>query len=273
MSVILVSVLVLGMIGAAGALLLNLVARKFRVEEDGRVDEVEKLLPGANCGACGYKGCRDFAKSCVEAGSMSGFDCPGAGEDGMRRISRFLGFDAVGVKSRIAVLRCAGSCDVRAGIMKYDGVRSCAVMAMSGSGERGCLYGCLGCGDCADACSWNAIRVDVVTGLPEIDPDACTGCGLCASVCPRGLIELRDRNPLGRLVWVACSSKDRGAVARKDCGSACIGCGRCARTCPFGAIEVSDNLAHVDNDKCKSCGKCVEVCPMNVIFSCNLSFK
>lgn len=265
--IIIYTLLLMGFLGFAGAIILYLTAKKFRVDEDPRIDQIESLLPGANCGACGCRGCRDFACECVKRGSLDGLNCPGAGNESMQNIASLLGVDVSRSVRNVAVLKCNGSCSARTVIYEYDGARSCAVMDSVGCGTRGCAYGCLGCGDCVSVCRFGALRIDENTGLPVIDEKVCTGCGVCVGECPRHLIELRPEGRRGRRVWVACSNREKGAVARKICTAACIGCGKCLRTCPFGAIDVSDNLAYINPDLCKACGKCLTVCPTGAILA------
>lgn len=265
MSPLLSTIVILGLVGILGAVLLYFVARRFRVDEDPRIDRITDLLPGANCGGCGQKGCRDFASCCVSAGKLDGLYCPVGGDAVMARIAEIIGVDATAGTPLIATLLCNGTCAARPQRYDYDGARSCSVMAAVAVGSRGCSFGCLGCGDCVDVCPFDAIHINPETSLPEIDPERCTACGKCTETCPRHLLALRPRGKRDRRVWVACSSRDRGAVARKICANACIGCGKCARTCPFGAIEVTDNLAYIDPALCRSCGKCLGVCPTGAI--------
>lgn len=265
MDSIVVSTVILGGIGALAALLLYVVSRWFAVHEDERIADVEALLPGANCGACGFNGCHDFAAQCVLRQSVDGMLCPGAGEANMRRLAAMFGGTASDVVARVAVLKCGGACGVRKPVADYDGPKVCAIVNKVGAGAMSCAYGCLGCGDCVCACRFGALGIDPVTGLPVVDSRKCTGCGACVAKCPRRLLELRPAGVKFRRVWVACSNKERGAVARRGCGAACIGCGKCAKVCPFGAIEVSDNLAYVDAAKCRLCRKCVGVCPTGAI--------
>lgn len=265
--IIIYTVVLMGLLGLIGAFVLYLTAKKFRVEEDPRIDDIESLLPGANCGACGCKGCRDFAGECVKRGNLDGLNCPGAGAEAMKSIAAILGVAASDAVRNIAVVKCNGSCSSRPAIYDYDGARSCAVMDAVGCGTGGCSYGCLGCGDCVSACRFDALHINPATGLPVVDTEACTGCGMCVAECPRHIIELRPAGRRDRRVWVACSSRDKGAVARKICSAACIGCRKCVGECRFGAIDVSDNLSYINPELCKTCGKCVGVCPTGAILS------
>ena len=137
------------------------------------------------------------------------------------------------------------------------------------AGETGCGFGCLGCGDCADACQFGAIAINPETGLPEVNEDLCTACGACAKACPRHIIELRKKGPKGRRVYVSCVNRDKGPAAKKACAAACIGCGKCEKECPFGAITVECNLSYIDPLKCRSCRKCEKVCPTGAIKAVN----
>lgn len=266
MNIFLATIVILGLTGLIGAILLYATSKRFDVAVDPREESIRDALPGANCGACGLKGCADFARECVSRGSLDGLNCPGAGAEGMCRVAEILGVTpGAATAGPVAALHCNGSCSARPRPYAYDGAQSCGVMNAVGVGTSGCAYGCLGCGDCVSVCRFGALRMDPETGLPVIDAEKCTGCGLCTAECPRRLIEMRPRGPRGRRVWTACSSRDKGAVARKVCTAACIGCGKCARTCPFEAITVTDNLAYINPDACRACGKCVPVCPTGAI--------
>lgn len=266
MQLILYTAGLLGLLGLFGALLLYFTAKKFRTTENPLVDEVEHALPSANCGGCGFSGCRAFAAECVRKGNLDGMRCTASGQETQAAIAAILGC-APGEDSmrRIAVLRCAGCKTLRPVRYNYDGARSCAVTDAAGVGPQGCAFGCLGCGDCVQVCERGALRIDEATGLPVIDTSACFACGKCVAECPRHLLELRPIGRRDRRVWVACANRERGTVARKVCAAACIGCGKCATACPFGAIKISDNLAYIDPDICKACGKCAAVCPTGAI--------
>ena len=273
MSFILTAVLVLGLTGLVLGLVLYAVSRKFKVEEDPRVGQIAELLPGANCGGCGFPGCAAFAEACVKSESMDGLKCSVCKSEVMQQIAAITGHAVeVGVE-KVAVVRCAGSCANRPATRVYDGAKSCAAAALMNGGATGCFFGCLGCGDCIKACKFDAIRMDAETGLPVVDQDKCTACGACAKACPRNIIELRNKNKLDRRVYVSCVNKDKGPVAKKACAVACIGCGKCVKACPFEAITLENNLAYIDFEKCRLCRKCVDECPQHTILAVNFPPK
>jgi Na+-translocating ferredoxin:NAD+ oxidoreductase RNF subunit RnfB len=263
------TVIILGAIGSLSAVILYLVAQKFKVYEDPRIDETEQVLPGANCGGCGFAGCRAFAEACVKAGELSNLACPVGGNDTMAKVASILGIDAVQTNPRVAYIRCNGTCDHRPKTNQYDGAGTCAIAASLYAGETGCQFGCLGFGDCFYACDFDAIDLRANLGVPFILDDRCVACGACVTACPKNLIELRRRMPKDRKVVVACRNEDKGGVARKSCTVACIGCGKCEKECAYGAITIENNLAFIDSDKCKLCRKCVPVCPTNSIIEVN----
>lgn len=270
---ILTTVIVLAAIGAIGALVLFLAAKKFEVKEDLRIGLVAEVLPQANCGGCGFPGCSGFANACVKAESLEGLLCPVGGAAVMGQIADILGMAAAAQDPKIAVVRCNGNCDARPRTNLYDGASSCAVAASLYSGDTGCSFGCLGLGDCVDACGFDAIRINPTTLLPEVVEDACTACGACVKACPKSIIELRKKGPKSRRIFVSCVNKDKGGVAKKACSNACIGCSLCLKQCQFEAITIENNLSYIDHTKCRMCRKCVEVCPTNAIHELNFPPK
>ena len=269
MNLIISSIIVLGIIGLASAVILYFVAQKFKVEEDSRIDVVTELLPGANCGGCGFPGCRGFAEACVKAETLDNLLCPVGGLPVMCKVSEALGLAVCQATPKIAVVRCNGSCANRPRSNKFDGARNCKIAAQLYAGETNCSYGCFGYGDCVEACKFDAIVINPETGLPVVNEDKCTACGACVKACPKKVIELRNKGPKGRRVFVSCVNKDKGGVARKACSAACIGCGKCQKVCPFGAIKVENNLAYIDFELCRSCRKCVNECPTGAIHDVN----
>ena len=270
---ILTTVIVLAAIGAIGALVLFLAAKKFEVKEDPRIGLVAEVLPQANCGGCGFPGCSGFANACVKAESLEGLLCPVGGAAVMGQIADILGMAAAAQDPKIDVVRCNGNCDARPRTNLYDGASSCAVAASLYSGDTGCSFGCLGLGDCVDACGFDAIRINPTTLLPEVVEDACTACGACVKACPKSIIELRKKGPKSRRIFVSCVNKDKGGVAKKACSNACIGCSLCLKQCQFEAITIENNLSYIDHTKCRMCRKCVEVCPTNAIHELNFPPK
>lgn len=268
-TIIVWTIAILAGLGLLLAVVLFAVATKFKVEEDPRIDEVEKAMPGANCGGCGFAGCRAFADSAVKAPDLEKHFCPVGGNEVMARVAAILGYEVKKKAPLVAVVRCNGTCENRPRINNYDGLQSCRVKAALFSGDTGCSYGCLGCGDCVEACQFDAIHMDLSTGLPVVDEEKCTACGACVKACPKDIIELRAKGPRGMRMFVSCVNKEKGPVAKKACAVACIGCGICERTCMHDAIAVENNLAYIDFGKCKLCRECEAVCPTGAIHGVN----
>lgn len=278
MNTIVIAVLVLGCIGLVSAIVLFVISHKFAVQEDPRIAQVAEVLPQANCGGCGFPGCSGFAAACVkacESGSLEGKLCPVGGQAVMEKVAGILGMEAAAAETKVAVVRCNGTCGEREHVLEYEGAQSCAIQNMTGQGETGCVFGCLGGGDCAAACQFGAIRINPETMLAEVDETKCTGCGACQKSCPRHIIELRPKGKVmkdsnvGRRMVVLCNNHDKGAVANKYCHACCIGCGKCVKTCPFEAITMENNLAYIDPEKCRLCRKCEEACPKGAIHAVN----
>jgi len=271
-SIILVSVIVLGGLGLVSAVILYFVASKFKVYEDPSIDQVEEALPSANCGGCGFPGCRAFAENAVkqakEEKSLEGFYCPVGGNEVMQKVASIVGLEIEEQAPMIAVVRCNGTGAHSPEKVKFEGATSCSFAHALYAGEGGCQYGCLGLGDCVEACEFDAIHINPERGLPEVN-DKCTACGACVIACPRDIIELRKKGPRDKRIFVSCVNKEKGAAAKKNCDVACIGCGKCEKVCEFDAITITSFLAYIDFEKCKLCRKCVEVCPTSAIWEVN----
>jgi len=268
--VVIYSVLTLGAIAAGAAMVLFFIAKKFHVEEDPRIDDVEQLLPGANCGGCGFPGCRGFAEAFVNSaddGDTSGLFCPPGGADTSENIAKYLGLEEVAAEPTVAVLRCGGTKDKAPSKLDYDSAEKCSIAHTVSSGENGCPHGCLGLADCVFSCDFDAMYMDEKTGLPIIIPEKCVSCGACVKACPRSIIEIRPKGRKDRRVWINCMNHEKGGVAMKNCKAACIGCGKCVKACPekIQAITLDKFLAYIDPKKCISCGKCIPVCPTKAI--------
>ncbi|NCA69722.1 MAG: 4Fe-4S dicluster domain-containing protein [Sphingobacteriia bacterium] len=261
MSIILTAVGFMASLGLLLALILILANRRLYVYEDPRIDQVEDLLPRANCGACGTAGCRPFAELLVK-GEIEPGKCTVNSKSTNQIIADFLGVDLGGGEKRVARLACAGGAHVAYIRASYGGVQSCRGAALVGGGGKGCAWGCLGMGDCADVCTFDAIRLDR-HGLPVVDEDKCTACGDCVDVCPKDLFSL---HPVSHRLWVACKNLDPGDEGEHECAVVCTACGRCAQDSPEGLIEIHDNLAVIDYSKNALASKiAIERCPTGAI--------
>jgi Na+-translocating ferredoxin:NAD+ oxidoreductase RNF subunit RnfB len=267
-NLILLAVLTLAALGATAAVILFFVAKKFKVIENPKIDEVDEVLPQANCGGCGYAGCRAYAEAMVKAETMDGFFCPVGGNDLNKIIAPILGVEAVEQKPKIAVVRCSGSKQNSVPKVNYDGPLNCSFAHNLSAGEGGCKYGCLGLGECVEACTFDAMYMDWESGLPVIK-DNCVACNDCVVACPRDIIELRYRGPKERRIFVSCINEEKGGPAKKNCDVACIGCSKCEKVCNFDAITIKNFLAYIDYEKCTLCRKCEPVCPTNAIHEIN----
>src|SRR3972149_3986854 len=254
-SVILYTIISLSSIGLVSAVLLFFIARQFKVYEDPRISQVEEALPSANCGGCGFPGCRAFAEALVKADNFTDLHCPVGGNETMENVAKILGREAVAKDPEVAVVRCSGSFEHRPRINHYNGASSCAVAANLYDGDTGCSYGCLGLGDCVRACKFDAMYMDEKTGLPVVIDDNCTALGACVKACPKNIIELRKKNKKDRKIFVSCINEDKGGIAKKNCSVACTGCTKCFKVCPYEAITMGNFLAYIDPVKCRLCRK------------------
>jgi len=264
-----ITIITLSLLALVFAVILYFIAQKFKVFEDPRIDDVQAALPAANCGGCGFAGCRNFAEALVKAENFEGLNCPVGGAAVMGAVAKILGKEAVAVDPLVAVLLCNGSPEVRPHTTKYDGVPDCRMAHSLYLGETDCSYGCLGYGDCVRACNFDAMYMDPKTNLPVIIDDKCVACGACVRACPRHLIELRKKAKKDRKLYVACQNCDKGGPARRACKVACIACSKCFNVCEFGAITIENNLAYIDAYKCTFCRKCVVECPTGSILEFN----
>ncbi|MDR0790166.1 MAG: RnfABCDGE type electron transport complex subunit B [Bacteroidales bacterium] len=272
-SVIIYSIVVLSLTAAILAIVLYVTAQKFQIYEDPRIGEVTEKLPGANCGGCGFAGCKALAEEIVKKGSLEGLLCPVGGLAAMSEIASVMGLEVGESVPKIAVVRCSGSKVNTTSKVKYDGAKDCLGASLTMASEGGCPNGCLGLGNCVAVCAFDAIAIDKDSGLPVVDEDKCTACGNCAKICPRKVIEIRNKGIKDRRVFVGCINKEKGATAKKNCAVACIGCGKCAKACEFDAIAIDNNVAYIDFHKCKLCRKCVAECPTGAIHEVNFPPK
>jgi len=253
------SIIVLGIFGFVFALLLALAADYFTIEQNPRLDAIMAILPGANDGACGAAGCRDFAEKLI-AGKMTVSGCVVGGAAVAKKLADLMGVEGQEVHKRVAAVHCGALENQRTKKGNYAGVRTCGAANIVDGGGLMCAYGCLGYGDCYFVCPFDAIRMQ--EGLPVIDPEKCTACGKCITACPRQIISLR---PYDFPVIVACSSRETGAVTRKNCPVGCIACKICENLVP-DVFKVVDNLSVMDYSKKRiDCSAAIEKCPTKCI--------
>ncbi|MDR2360185.1 MAG: RnfABCDGE type electron transport complex subunit B [Oscillospiraceae bacterium] len=249
-------------IGGLGALFggaLSAASKKFAVQTDEREDAIIKILPGANCGGCGFQGCAAYAHAVV-SGAAEVSLCTVGGAEIAQEIAEVMGVTAGDVRRIVAYVRCTGAADSE---RKYDyiGLEDCfSALNSIGGGPLECRFGCIGLGSCARACPYDAVTIE--SGVARVNRELCKGCSKCVTACPKRLITMMD---YGAKSFVGCSSRSKGAVVRKLCGTGCLGDGLCAKNCPGGAISIVDNLAVIDYSKCDGCGKCAEKCIRNCI--------
>jgi Na+-translocating ferredoxin:NAD+ oxidoreductase RNF subunit RnfB len=268
--VILYTIISLTAIGIVAAVVIYFVSKKFAVQEDSRIADVEQVLPNTNCGGCGQPGCHAFAVAVVNAGDLSTLHCPVGGNAVMKQVAGILGVQAVEKDPYVAVVRCSGSFEHRKKTNVYDGAGSCKIAAALYSGDTGCAYGCLGMADCVEVCDFEAMYMDEKTGLPVIIEDKCTACNACVKECPKDIIELWPKGKKNQRVYIACMNEEKGSTARKECSVACSGCSKCFEACRYDAITMNNNLAVIDPEKCKLCMECVETCDVHNIITANV---
>jgi Na+-translocating ferredoxin:NAD+ oxidoreductase subunit B len=258
------SVLVPIAVGGGVALLLGavimIISKFFAIPVDERLDEIRSLLPGVNCGACGYSGCDGYAAA-LRDGDQNPARCPVGGADMALDLAELLGLPKPSFIPQVAYVFCNGKRQNTNKRYDYAGTLTCAAAHGLFSGPNSCTYGCIGFGDCVAACQYKAINL--ADGIASIDSSRCTACGMCVKTCPKDLIRIIPKNL--NAYTVKCRNKWPGAQTRKNCKVGCIGCQRCFKICRFGAITMEGPLAVIDQEKCTRCGECLPVCPTSAI--------
>ena len=258
---ILIAVGFMAALGLILATVLVIANRRLYVYEDPKIDVVEDMLPHANCGACGTAGCRAFAEKLVE-GDLQPGACTVNSAEMNQQIASFLGVELGSQEKRVARLACAGGNNVARRHGDYQGVESCRAATLVAGGGKGCVWGCLGLGDCEQVCDFDAIIMDA-HDLPQVIDDKCTACGDCVDICPRDLFSLQ---PVSHKLWVACKNLEKGEAAEAECAVACNGCGRCALDAPGDLIAIDHHLAVIDYTRNALASRiAIERCPTGAI--------
>lgn len=261
---ILFAAAVLAAIGLAVGVFIGFASIVLDVPVNPKEESILKALPGNNCGGCGYPGCAALAAAIAKGKAKPGA-CPVGGTKSAEEIGAIIGSTETSVIKSVAFVKCVGDCDKTGIAYDYSGPVDCSMLiTLPGNGPKSCAYGCSGAGDCVKACPFGAI--EVVNGVAKVSREKCTACGICVSACPKKLIEII---PYDRNVVVACSSRDKGVIAKDRCEVSCTGCGLCSRKCPNEAIRVKHSLAIIDYDKCNDCGECADGCKRSVITKLN----
>jgi len=257
---ILYPVLTVSALALVFGLVLGFSAKKFAVESDPNVKWIISILPGANCGGCGFPGCAVFAER-VAKGEASYNGCPPGGASTADEIAKHMGIDSSPSSRKVAFVKCKGTNDNIKRSYIYDGPKSCtSASQLATGGNKSCASSCIGLGSCQNACPFAAISI--VDGVAVINREKCTACGKCLSACPKNLIEIV---PDKSRVRVLCNSREAGNLVRAHCRAGCIACKICQKVCEQGAIKVENNIAHIDYGKCTQCMACVQKCPMKTI--------
>jgi Na+-translocating ferredoxin:NAD+ oxidoreductase subunit B len=259
---VIIAVAAMSALGFSLASILAVANKKLYVFEDPRIDQVEGMLPGSNCGACGLPGCRAFAEAAV-AKTMTPGGCTVANEESRDNIADYLGVDVGGAEKQVARLACAGGTNVARQRAAYAGIANCRGANLVAGGGKGCAWGCLGYGDCMVVCGDFKAIVMNEFGLPEVIEDLCTACNKCVEICPKALFSLQ---PISNRLWVACKNESFGDDAENECAVACNACAKCAADAPGGLIEMRSNLAVIDHGKQHLANKqSIQRCPTGAI--------
>ncbi|MBU0547317.1 MAG: RnfABCDGE type electron transport complex subunit B [Candidatus Omnitrophica bacterium] len=256
---ILSAILVLGFLGLLFGVGLAIASKKLAVQANPRLEEVQHLLPGSNCGACGNPGCFGFAESLLSGKSVID-GCRVCSDEAKEKIARLMGLALEKQTKKIATLHCNGGLKIKDKYL-YSGLNDCIAANLVLGGQKTCVFSCLGFGTCQKVCPFGAISMSVES-LPVVDKIKCLSCNKCVLACPKKLFSLVS---VSSSVYVSCSSHDLGRDVKAICPVGCIACRLCEKACKFDAIHIIDNLAVIDYRKCTSCNECVKVCPAKTI--------
>ena len=224
-------------LGLVAAGLLAVASRVFFVKENPKVEAALEILPGANCGGCGFPGCEGYAKAVVNDPAIPANRCCASPKEAIVALAELTGKVVAEAEPLVSMRRCDIYHGQVATTFEYRGIPSCAAATP--------LVGNLAC----------------------VDVERCTGCGACVKACPRGVLELV---PKRARVCVPCNSRAKGKAVMEVCEVGCIKCAKCIRTCPAKAIRLKDGIIEVDHSLCLSYGEecgmaCVKACARQIL--------
>ncbi len=257
--ILFISVIFLSLLGLFAGAILAFASIVFAVKTDPKLEEVEKALPGANCGACGYAGCKVYAEALLAG--VSPTLCKLGGEEITKKIAEILGVKEYEVTKEKAVILCGAGRELCEERSDYKGEPTCRANTYIGGGSSSCEYGCLAYGDCALVCPVDAITINRKMP-PVIDRAKCIGCGKCVTACPRKIIILEDE---AHRTFVLCRSGDKGAFVKKTCKRGCIACRICVKDCPGGTMTMEGRIPLVDYEKGEPTAVWIAKCPQGTI--------
>ena len=158
-------------VGGAGlfiGIFLGVSGKKFAVEVDEREEAILDVLPGNNCGGCGYAGCSGLAAAIAQGKADVG-GCPVGGASVAGKIGEIMGVDASASERKTAFVKCGGTCEKTKSEYEYYGIKDCIMASqMQDGGAKGCAYGCLGYGSCVDACPFPPRSGLVLIKMPRL---------------------------------------------------------------------------------------------------------
>ncbi len=260
MTAIILAAVMVGGTGIVIGILLGVAGKTFYVETDPRETAVREVLPGNNCGGCGYPGCDGLAAA-IAKGEAPADGCPVGGAAVAAKVGAIMGETVENKRQMVAFVHCGGDCNKSKIQYTYTGIEDCAMMAyVPNGGSKICSNGCLGYGNCVRSCPFDAIHV--VNGVAVVNKEKCKSCKKCIAACPQHLISLV---PYDSETHVACSCTERGKAVIVQCDAGCIACKKCEKNCPAGAIKLENNVPRIDYDLCTNCGQCKAACPRKSI--------
>lgn len=268
---VIVALLSLGSIGLLFGIILSFLDSKLKVKEDPQVEKLLGVLPGLNCGACGFAGCDAFAKAVVKNKDLFN-GCRPAGVEINQRIAGILGLEKryQTIPLKVAVL-CGARFSEKKMSFEYKGPQNCALADIS-LANIDCRFGCLGFGDCVKVCPTQALHIN--KGLVIVDYKKCIGCGKCVKICPRDILELVEQD--SQLLYaVSCSNLEDAVSTKKVCSHGCIGCGICAKIIKDSCFRLEQGLSRIDYKNLKKKTQdeldlAVNKCPVKIISKFNV---